>query len=117
MPAAHGKQLIQIAVVGGDATRELTPIEGASIRRFPSSRDGGSGGQRSALAAVRSGSVALVIIHARFMGHSDSNSLRDVCRKAGVPCRVVVGGMTTVSRAIGAFVAAAGYFVGPVSTA
>lgn len=116
MPAAHRKQMIQIAVVGGDATRELPPTEGASIRRFPSSGDGGSGGHRSALAAVRSGSVALVIIHARFMGHSDSSSLREVCRKAGVPCRVVIGGMTTVSRAIVAFVTAAGPVVGPAST-
>lgn len=115
MPAAHGRQTIQIAVVGGDATRELPPIEGASIRRFPSSRDGGSGGLRCALAAVRSGSVALVIIYARFMGHSDSHNLREVCRNAGVPYRVVTGGMTTVSRAIVAFVTAAGRVVGPAS--
>lgn len=116
MPAAHGRKMIQIAVVGGDATRELPPVEGASIRRFPSSRDGGNGGHRSALAAIRSGSVALVIIHVRFMGHGDSHNLREVCRKARVPCRLITGGMTTVSRAIGAFVTAGALVIGPTST-
>lgn len=95
---------INVAVVGGDATRELPAVDGAVIRRFPSSGDGGNGGHQSALAAIRGRSFALVVIHARWMGHCDSHNLREACRSADVPYRVVTGGRSSVRRVVQSFV-------------
>lgn len=102
--AASTTSPIDIAVVGGDGVRALAAVVGVNVRRFPSSGDAGRGALRSALAAIRAGAFALVVVHARWMGHGDSESLRRLCRNLGVPCRVVTGGMTTVWRVLQAFV-------------
>lgn len=96
---------ITVAVVGGDGVRALPAVEGAMLRRFPSSRDDGKGGRRIALAAIRAGGFALVLIQARWMGHRDSERLRRTCRNSGGPYRVVTGVMSTVWRVLHAFVA------------
>lgn len=96
---------IAVAVVGGDGVRAMPPVYGVVVRRFPSSGDRGIRGRRSALAAIRAGSFALVVIHVRWMSHGDSECLRRVCRNTGIAYRVVPGGMGSVWRVVNAFVA------------
>lgn len=95
---------VTVAVVGGDGVRALPAVDGAVVRRFASSGDGGRGGRRSVLAAIRARAFALVVVHARWMGHGDSEAVRRACRNTGVPCRVVTGGMSSVWRVLHAFV-------------
>jgi hypothetical protein len=97
-----------VALVGGDGVRALPDVIGAAIRQYPSSADGGNGRHQHALAAIRHGSFALVVILVRGTGHADSDSVRRACRNSGVPLRVVTGGMTSVARIVRAFVAAEG---------
>lgn len=93
---------ISVAVIGGDG-RHLT-IRGVALHRFESAGDGGIGRQRSMVAAIRGGRFALVVVVVRWLGHGDSERARQACRRNGVPCRVVAGGMTSVARVVRAFV-------------
>jgi hypothetical protein len=97
-----------VAVVGGDGARQVPLVAGAVICQFPSVREGGNGRQQHAIAAIRGGAFALVLVVVRWMGHSHCDNVRRACRRSGVPCLVVVGGMASVARVVEAFVAREG---------
>jgi hypothetical protein len=80
-PAARG---CRIAVFGGDARQRQRWADASGVRFFQSRRGGGNGELRRLVAAVRSRSVALVVVLARWNGHSATRKLRRVCRRYGV---------------------------------
>ena len=94
---------IAVAVIGGNGTF-VPDVDGAVLHGFSSTRDGGNGRRRSAVVAIRGGGFVLVIVVVRWLAHGDSDSVRAACRRAGIPCRIVAGGMTAVARAVRAFV-------------
>ena len=111
MDKQRGSIAIAVAVIGGDGAYVLPEVIGAVIRRFPSSGYGGNGRHQHALAAIRHGLFALVLVLIRWAGHSDTAGVRRASRNSGVPCRVVTGGMTSVARVVRAVVAKEGCHV------
>ena len=95
---------VAVAVVGGRRSPTIPDVVGAEVRHFPSSGYGGNGRHQSALAAIRGGGFALVLIVVRWMGHADSDGVRRACRNSGVRFRVVTGGMGSVARELRALV-------------
>jgi hypothetical protein len=55
---------------------------------YASSGFAGHGQRRRLVAAIKAGAVDVVIILARWNGHSDIEAVRRVCRAARVPVRV-----------------------------
>ena len=86
----------RVAVFGGDAriASRLPP----GWRAFESQGFGGNGPVRSLLRAIVAGSIDLVIILARWNGHSTTAAVLDACRRRGIPVRVE----PSLSRAIAA---------------
>jgi hypothetical protein len=74
----------RIAVFGGDARQRRRWADASGVRFFQSRRGGGNGELRRLVATVRSRSVDLVVVLARWNGHSASRKLRRVCRRYGV---------------------------------
>ena len=89
-----------VMLVGGDGRARLQPAEGVDLRWYGSSRHRGNGALRSALAVIDSGSVDAVILLIRWLGHSACHALRAACRRASIPCTVVVGGESAAMRAV-----------------
>ncbi len=108
MGKVRGSVSIAVAVVGGDGAQVVPGVVGAAIRQFPSSRDGGNGRLQHALAAIRGGAFALVLVLVRRSSHADSEAVRRACRNSGVRVRVVTGGMTSVARAVRDLIASEG---------
>lgn len=104
--AATTPRIRSIAIVGGDGRHDIHKFPNASVRCFPSERDGGRGDQKALLATVRSGSIDLVVVLVRWFGHAQFRTLREACRLANVRMVVAKGGVSTIVRAIdGAFAA------------
>ncbi len=89
-----------IAVIGGDG--RFVRLCGAEkrVRAYASSRDGGRGEVQRAIAAIGAGRVSLVVLLARWLGHSDFRAVKDCCAMEGVDCLVVTGGLTALRRTI-----------------
>jgi hypothetical protein len=93
-----------VAVIGGDVRpHEQYPAE-VVVRRFRSAKYGGNGSIRSAIGAIRSGSIDAVVLLTRWMGHSSFRSIRETCQRAGVPCIIVAGGVGTAARVVASLV-------------
>ena len=95
---------IAVAIIGGDG-RIVPSIAGAVLEGFASTGDGGHARQRSAVAAIRGGAFALVVVAVRWVAHGDSERVRRACRSRGVPCRFVTGRSSALARVVRAFVA------------
>ncbi len=80
---------LRVAVLGGDGRKLPKQIVGRRIRHYPSSRFGGNGAHRRLCASIRSGAVDLVVIIARWNGHSEVGVVRAACRRAGVKVRII----------------------------
>lgn len=78
----------RVAVLGGDGRFDHGSVPGARVRVFQSSRYGGNGPARRLERSIRSGGVDMVIVLARWNGHSQVNHLRRLCRQLGVPVEV-----------------------------
>jgi hypothetical protein len=76
----------------------------AAVRWYPCAKDAGNGSLRSALAAIRSGSVTLVVLVARRISHSESSAILAASRRTSVPLLLVAGGLAAVARAVAAHV-------------
>jgi hypothetical protein len=94
-----------VAVIGGDG-RRFRPLlaDGVDVRVCASSKHGGNGRLHSVLFAIRAGSIDLVILLTRWLGHSESRAVVDACRAGGVPVRIIAGGMTSAARALSTYV-------------
>lgn len=102
--AIHNSE-VSIVIVGGDGRQRHHQIRNASIRCFASSKHG-NGNPRSVIAALRSGSVDLVILLVRWLGHPERHAIVATCRTQAVRYLVIERGMTAAWRAITAFVKA-----------
>lgn len=56
---------------------------------FQAGRFGGNGELRRLLSALRAGAIDLVVILARWNGHSATARVRRLCRSRGVPVTLV----------------------------
>lgn len=91
-----------IVIIGGDGRcRDLRVA--ASIRSFPSSRYGGDGSVRQAIAAINGGSVHLVVLLVRWLGHTEFWSIKTACAAAMVPFVIVAGGLSSARRQVREF--------------
>jgi len=75
-----------IAVVGGLCTkwrRELSSTAG--IRCYGSKNHTGRGELARLRAALRAGTITEVWILYRWIGHSEANAIKKICKKLGVP--------------------------------
>lgn len=89
-----------IIVIGGDlCVRRLEKLFDG-LRVYPSARFAGFGSRRRALATISSGSVLLVFMLCRSIGHSDSNAITERCRRANVHWVPVWGGFSAARREI-----------------
>lgn len=76
----------RVAVFGGDARISSRLPNG--WRAFQSQRYGGNGSVRRLLRAIAAGSFDLVLILARWNGHSDTAAVLAACRRVGLTVRV-----------------------------
>ena len=89
-----------VLVIGGDGRKSPSPL--LYIRFVPSCRYGGPARINHAVAAIRSGSVGLVVLLTRWLGHSEYQLIVRTCREANVRFIIARGGIATTLRAIGA---------------
>jgi hypothetical protein len=78
----------RVAVYGGDA-RQVERWGAANVVFYESSKFGGNGELRRIESALRAGTIAEVIILRKWNGHSGTSKVRKLCRRLGVPFRVV----------------------------
>jgi hypothetical protein len=83
-----------VLLVGGDARHGTRFIGDALVRAVASSKFGGNGSVRSLVAAIRGGRVGLVVLLARWIGHSEAGAITAACRAVGVRCVFVDGGFS-----------------------
>lgn len=93
---------IPISVFGGGRWLAES-VPNARISWVPSTSAGGAARFRHGVAAVRQGAVAYVLLLVRWLGHSDFHAVVLACRTAGVPYRVVPGGVASAARLIRTF--------------
>ncbi len=91
---------INIAIVGGDERRGRDFPIGVRVRRFASNHFGGNGGLKRVLTAIASGTLDLVVLLVRWLGHPAADRVRSACKQAGVPCHNVSGGESSATRLI-----------------
>ena len=84
----------EIAYFGGKAltkamrTRILFNHPGASINFFGCAADRGQGERSRLKDAIKKGSYDLVIVEIRFVGHTESGNLKELCESSGVRFQV-----------------------------
>ncbi len=79
----------RIAVLGGDGRQSRHFSDG--VRFYKSNRTAGNGELRRLEKAIRSGSIDLVIILARWCGHSASQHIRRLCRSQDIEVQFLRG--------------------------
>jgi hypothetical protein len=87
-----------IAVYGGRADALIMGC--ARLTLYASGRFGGTGDAGRLCDALCAGQVAGLVLWLRFAGHSDGARLTEAARRGGVPVRVVMGGRTSLRRAV-----------------
>lgn len=87
----------RIAIIGGRGDREA--FEGlAGIELVRSREHGGAGPMRQVEAAVLAGRYELVVVLARWLGHSESSRIVRACRRSSTRHLVWPGGLTSLAR-------------------
>lgn len=76
-----------VAVLGGDGRPVSGVPDGARVFRAQGSA--GNGELRRLLSALRSGSIAKLIILARWNCHSATKAVRRMCRQHGIPVEIM----------------------------
>lgn len=89
-PSCHESVVL---VVGGDARQGDRQVNNVLVKAIASSKFGGNGEHRALIAAIRGGTVALVVLLARWIGHSEAHAICVVCRSVGVRYMFSGGGM------------------------
>ena len=74
-----------IAVVGGLCTKWRRELSSTGIRRYGSENHTGRGELARLRAALRAGTITEVWILYRWIGHSEANAIKKICKKLGVP--------------------------------
>ncbi len=97
-----------IVIVGGDGRGHDLRVAPASIRSFASPRYGGNGSLRRAVAAINGGTVDLVVLLVRWLGHSEFHSIVAACNAAEIPVLLVAGGFSAARRQVREFLVSGG---------
>lgn len=84
-----------VLVVGGDARQGDRQVGDAIVKAIASSKFGGNGANRALIAAIRGGAVALVVVLARWLGHSEAHAIYAACRSVGIRYLIVRGGLSS----------------------
>lgn len=89
----------RVAIIGGDGRhgRVAWPPT-VDVRVYGSAASAGDGELRRLVAAIRAREVVLVVVLARWMGHSATSSLRRTCRRGQVPFLVWARGRSGLVR-------------------
>lgn len=95
---------LRVALVGGDPKRLVVLVEGVVVQAFGSARDVGTGELKRLQQSIRSGALDLVVVLARFVGHSMYDVVRDECRRARVRCRLLPCGASGLVKHLRALV-------------
>jgi hypothetical protein len=90
----------RVIVVGGDEPAQALDEILDGLRAFPSARFAGAGSISRALATISNGTVDLVVVLCRWIGHSDYRAIAERCRRAGVRLVGGCGGFSAARRAI-----------------
>ena len=88
-----------IAVVGGNGRRVEVP-GGLCVRWYPSAKEGGHHSARRVLDAMAAGGVDVVLLLVRWLGHPLATRVRAEGRRVGVPVQFVLGGRSSLRRAL-----------------
>lgn len=79
-------------MVGGDGRVFGCAVPDVVLAHFPSRRDGGARGPRAVASAIRHGTVALVVLLVKWLGHADFWAIKRLCASRGVRCVSLSGG-------------------------
>jgi hypothetical protein len=79
----------RVAILGGDGRQSDRWAAWGETVHFQARGDGGNGELRRLLSALRSGRIGLVVILARWNGHSATAAVRKVCKKRGIRVEVI----------------------------
>jgi hypothetical protein len=90
-----------VLVVGGDGRQGDRRVGHTLVRAVASRKFGGNGQHRSLIASIRGGRVQLVLLLARWLGHSEAGAITDICRSVGVRYLIVDGGLSAAWTLVG----------------
>lgn len=79
----------RVAILGGDGRQSDRWAAWGETVHFQARGDGGNSELRRLLSALRSGKIGLVVILARWNGHSATAAVRKLCKKHGIRVEVV----------------------------
>jgi hypothetical protein len=85
-------------VYGGDERFASLRFAGVEVRALGSSRHNGNGSLRRAVATIRAQATDVVLLLIKWIGHADNAVITEACRAAGVPLRIVWGGVSALRR-------------------
>lgn len=74
----------RVAILGGDGRHAERWSTDGEVVHFQAPGDGGNGGLRRLQSALRSGTIGLVVIIARWNSHSATTAVRRLCKKLGI---------------------------------
>lgn len=80
---------LRVAIVGGDGRQSDRWAAWGETVHYQAPGDGGNGELRRLLSALRSGRIGLVVILARWNGHSATTAVRKLCKKHGIRVEMV----------------------------
>ena len=87
-----------VALIGGIPEKRPADAGGeAEIRVYGSAKEAGAGELRRLLASLKGGGIDEVWILFCWIGHSESRAIQKVCRRRGIPVRLL-GGRGQVER-------------------
>ena len=90
----------RVIVIGGDERTLILKDRLHGLRVFPSARFAGAGSIQHALATISGGSVVLVLILFRWIGHLEYHAIAERCRQRGVRLLRVRGGFSAALRSL-----------------
>ncbi len=79
----------RVALFGGDGRNADRFADRGDLTIYQSRHDGGAGERRRLIAALKAGSFDLVILFARWNGHSATREVRKVCQTHNVRVEVI----------------------------
>jgi hypothetical protein len=97
MPRTH-RDHCKILVLGGDGRYSDLRV-GASVLALPSALYG-NGNTRRAIAIIAAGSVDLVVLFVRWLGHAEFWQIIAACTAANVRVLVITGGLSAARREV-----------------
>lgn len=104
----HNEAVFRVAVVGGDGREFECAIPDVAVARFPSRRDGGARGVRSVERVIKNGTVELVVLLVKWLGHSDFSAIKRLCGVHAVRCLSLSGGKSALCELVRSEVASGG---------